>query len=168
MSNMELFLAMMSILSPISVGLFVQAGVKAQIKANENNITKLVHEELEKELVLLDEKISKNRADRWWNLKFELFLDLNDIMKELSVFEEEEGGVIPNTKALHRIIDLEVRQHAIFKDELLLKRFIVLNESTAMRAVDINTDFVSDEDWTELAQGVQDCLSLMEQHLGRI
>lgn len=91
MTNMELFLVIMSFVSPITVGLFVKSGIKTQIRANDSSISKQVKEELEKEKKLLEEKIRLEREDRWWNVKLNLCLEISEMTTTL--FE-----LIPNKK----------------------------------------------------------------------
>ena len=89
MMFMDLFIVIMSFVGPILVGLFVRSGVKAQIQANENNISKQVREELEKEKKLLNEKIRIEQEDRWWKLKFDVLNEFKDIISKAPVMIAE-------------------------------------------------------------------------------
>ena len=79
-----------TLIGAIMVALLALWGVRAQIKASETNITKLVKEELEKEKKLLVEKIKLERDDRWWNIKLELFIEVSNLT--LSIFKMVAGG----------------------------------------------------------------------------
>ena len=73
----------------IMVGLFALWGVRAQIKASEKNISQQVKEELEKEKTLLDEKIRREREDRWWNLKFDTLTEFKKLISSSIVMIED-------------------------------------------------------------------------------
>lgn len=105
----------MSFVSPIAVGLFLKSGVKTQIKANENNISKLVMEELEKEKNLLYEKVRIEREDRWWKLKFDLFVDTTNAL--LLITQQIMEEKIPD--AIMKIGNLISRVTVIYDDKII-------------------------------------------------
>lgn len=135
MTNMEFFMVIISIVSPIAVGLFVRSGVKAQIKANENNISKQVKEELEKEMKLLMEKIRIKREDRWWNVKLDLFIEVSNLL--LSIFEMIAKKDYLDAVSIIR--GIAIRTRALFSNTVIgdkikdcSERILMLNSKSAI------------------------------------
>ena len=124
MTNMELFIVLTSIGSPVVVGLFIWFGVTSQIKANEKNISKQVKEELEKELKLLDEKINKEKEARVWNKKFEILEKIVSILPDgIKGFVDDKNVKFDWDKAFISTFKIKSASNALFIDDSLNKHF---------------------------------------------
>lgn len=84
------------------------------------NISQQVKEELEKEMKLLDEKIRKEREDRWWKAKFDCFIELNEILSEMYTYNEKTKiFTLSISESLQKINNFGLKSSVLFEDESL-------------------------------------------------
>jgi len=102
MTNLEIILTFMSFVSPIAVGIFVNSGVKAQIKSNESNISKQVKEQ-----------IKADREQRFWNMRLDSIIKLDSVYAD-TVVPLSKGKILEAKTSLFPIVMHFV---AIFKGE---------------------------------------------------
>lgn len=150
-----------TLIGSIMVGLFALWGVKVQIKASEKNISKQVKEELEKEKKLLDAKIMKEREDKFWNVKFDLFVEINNAYSDFAnvVLDSDAGDLKVFRRKLDSILGKCI---AIFDSDDLTRNFM---EIRTILALPNNEKSLSRSSGTEIGKYLLDSIKEIKKEL---
>ena len=164
-SNETLWAIIGILIGILGTGVFSIVAVNKQNKAAKDRIPLQVKSELDSQMKLLEEKIKEERKDKWWNLKFESFIELQNTMSDMAKYDENKGFIFSRGTMLHIVNRISYKQHALFENNLLNKEMVDL--LTYIKELKVKNDKISDEDWGQIGLIFQNALDVIKSDLSK-
>lgn len=105
----------------------------------------------------------RHREDRWWNLKFDSFIELREILSEMYKFDEDRF-VLSIGEVQHRLNSFGFRQLVLFNDDSLNNHIADALEMLRINAEEGGTE-LNEKFVVQLADNIVDSLKLIERLL---
>lgn len=105
----------------------------------------------------------RHREDKWWNLKFDSFIELREILSEMYKFDEDRF-VLSIGEVQHRLNSFGFRQLVLFNDDSLNKHIADALEMLRVHAEEGGTE-LNEEFVVRLADNIVDSLEIIEKSL---